>query len=341
MDLREVSKFLPSEEMRQRNLQDFSLLRSKIERWRELLSKRVTRLKADSVKFVSSCSDFSFVPKFQCHFFKNSLYFSFQPDAGNKIVWQKFCFGKGFEALVARKEKPATVDEIVSTYFMDLKEAGRGSIIKKKEMNDLDANPLSPGSITTTDDVVAAASAPRSTQNGPASVDESNTMETDSSEGCQPLMSVMLVLSQPQIESLLFYQADWITRFGFINKCQGEWLYALLACVDKPVEPSTMGDIRNVCKSLISTRTKFCVKVGEMEQEQEQGGSTKIKSEPELSEPSQNEELEKLSDELQKELSFEKGLWSQIEEFVDSLNLLIYLIGDYFCQKDLVEEEVL
>lgn len=47
-----MSSFSPTTEWRDTNVREFSLLRCKVERWRELLQKRVTRLKADSIKLV-------------------------------------------------------------------------------------------------------------------------------------------------------------------------------------------------------------------------------------------------------------------------------------------------
>lgn len=247
-----------------------------------------------------------------------------QPEIGNKVVWLKFCFGIKFEELVESRKGGASnlsVHKIVEDYFTDFKKhtSRPGSIITLPSPPDPESastneTPLSPRSITTSD--VTSSSSPEKL---PISEEHVNN------DGCQPLMSLMLVLTQPQIENLIYFQADWITRFGFANKCQGEWLYALLACIDKPVDPSTMGDVRNICKTLVSLRSQYCAKL-------KHAGILLCEGD--------NDEIDKLSDDL-KEVSLEEKNWgeldSQASEYLNALNLFIYLIGDYFCQKDLVE----
>lgn len=202
-----------------------------------------------------------------------------------------------------------SVNKIVDDYFANLKgpdhtNQSTGSIINPDKGFD---NPRSPQSITTHD-------AATSSQEGSHS--------EIGNEGRQPLMSLMLVLTQQQIERLIYFQSDWLSQCGFMNRCQGEWLYALLACIDKPVEPSTMGDIRNICKTLIAIRNKYCVKAKEAEV------------------LFGDDDIDKLSDDLRNDLSLEDktdDISAQANEYLNAVNLFIYLIADYFCQKDLVD----
>ncbi|GFS54511.1 gem-associated protein 2 [Nephila pilipes] len=62
-----------------------------------------------------------------------------------------------------------------------------------------------------------------------------------------PLLSVMLYLSQRKIIKLLSYHINWLEGLGF-SHTQGEWLYALLVALEKPLEPDTCSLLRNLSR---------------------------------------------------------------------------------------------
>jgi hypothetical protein len=218
--------------------------------------------------------------------------------------------------------KPSlTINKIMSDYFADLRGGSEttDSIIKcKKEIAENESS-LSAASITTTSHTVSSSDA----DGNPS---ESSDSIVIINQGYQPLMSVMLMLTQHQIECLIYFHSEWITKHGFINKCQGEWLYALLACIDKPVDPSTMGDIRNVCKSLINIRNRISLKL-------KRNGVLLC----------DDEDIDKLSDDFQKDVTLDEDLEdvsTRAEDYLSALNLFIFIISDYFCQKDLIGHEL-
>lgn len=125
--------------------------------------------------------------------------------------------------------------------------------------------------------------------------------------GHRPLMNLMLQLNQNQLEKLVKWNLLWVKNIGFVNECQGQWLYAVLACLFKPVDPSVMSDLRSIVRALIKIRNKFS---------EDWGAHFETKDEEENHERFQCDE--------------------RVFDFINTLNLFIYIIADYFQQKDLV-----
>ncbi|GFQ64574.1 gem-associated protein 2 [Trichonephila clavata] len=69
----------------------------------------------------------------------------------------------------------------------------------------------------------------------------------DVCESNPPLLSVMLYMNQKRIAKLLSYHIDWLEELGF-SHCQGEWLYALLVGLEKPLDPDTCAMLRTLAR---------------------------------------------------------------------------------------------
>lgn len=232
----------------------------------------------------------------------------------NRVVWLRFCFGLKFEKLVC-KSKETEVKSILLTYFKDL----------KLTESETESNPQEHVTANSAVEVGSPCDSNKSSVN----TSDAEKSEMCNLDGCKPLMSLMLLLSQLQIRQLIDYQSEWITKYGFVNKCQGEWLYALLSCVEKPLEPSSMASIRMICKSLIIIRNNFTSKINNE-------NKVDVCNDNGKEEDDEGTEKVPVTVEMQ-DLSIESDI-PENSEFINSLNLFIYLIADYFCQKDLVTE---
>lgn len=89
-----------------------------------------------------------------------------------------------------------------------------------------------------------------SEENGPPKSKKSRV----STERYPPLLSIILYLNQNYVVKLLAYHIEWLEKAKFTHE-QGEWLYALLLCLEKPLDPDTCALLRSlsrVCSSLRS-----------------------------------------------------------------------------------------
>lgn len=68
-----------------------------------------------------------------------------------------------------------------------------------------------------------------------------------SDKGNPPLLSVILYLNQSEITTLLSYHIDWLQKIKFTH-FQGEWIYALLSRLEKPLDPDTCSLLRNLSR---------------------------------------------------------------------------------------------
>ncbi|XP_054716849.1 gem-associated protein 2-like [Uloborus diversus] len=71
--------------------------------------------------------------------------------------------------------------------------------------------------------------------------------------GNRPLLSILLYLNQRSVKKLVSYHTSWLKEIG-ISKEQGEWIYALLMCLEKPLDPDTCDVLRNLSKLCSSLR---------------------------------------------------------------------------------------
>lgn len=60
------------------------------------------------------------------------------------------------------------------------------------------------------------------------------------------------------VETLLEYNVQWLEE-NDINQQRGQWLYALLAKLEKPLKPEMCSVIRTLARSCSSCRAKLAV----------------------------------------------------------------------------------
>ncbi|XP_064489197.1 gem-associated protein 2-like isoform X2 [Ornithodoros turicata] len=70
----------------------------------------------------------------------------------------------------------------------------------------------------------------------------------------EPLLSIIGNLPQHNIERLISYHTEWIRDSGFVSH-MGKWLYALLACLEKPLHPEACFHIRALARACSSSRS--------------------------------------------------------------------------------------
>ncbi|GAB6029908.1 gem (nuclear organelle) associated protein 2 [Chamberlinius hualienensis] len=71
-----------------------------------------------------------------------------------------------------------------------------------------------------------------------------------------PNLSVVNSMSQPIITKLLEYQIDWFEVMGYSTEL-GRWLYALLACLEKPLTPETCSSLRSLARHCTKFRANL------------------------------------------------------------------------------------
>ncbi|XP_077487507.1 gemin 2 isoform X4 [Amblyomma americanum] len=74
-----------------------------------------------------------------------------------------------------------------------------------------------------------------------------------------PLVSIVTTISQQKIEAIISYNTQWIEEDGFCAN-MGKWIYALLACVEKPLHPDICSNIRALARACAAARRKLASK---------------------------------------------------------------------------------
>ncbi|XP_077985340.1 gem-associated protein 2-like [Glandiceps talaboti] len=72
--------------------------------------------------------------------------------------------------------------------------------------------------------------------------------------GTPPLLSIITSLDQSTVCQLLEYHTKWLNIMGFTTE-QGRWLYALLACLEKPVLADIIAWLRTLARHCSSVRS--------------------------------------------------------------------------------------
>jgi len=85
---------------------------------------------------------------------------------------------------------------------------------------------------------------------GPAS-DETGAKEDG--KGTRPLVSIIISLNQYQVETLLEYNIRWLEEKEFSQQ-RGQWLYALLIKLEKPLIPEVCSLLRNLARICTTAR---------------------------------------------------------------------------------------
>jgi len=75
--------------------------------------------------------------------------------------------------------------------------------------------------------------------------------------GNPPLLSIILYMAQHNVIRLILYHIDWLERHPVFSHEQGEWLYALLLCLEKPLDPDTCSLLRRLSRICSTLRSKL------------------------------------------------------------------------------------
>jgi len=75
-------------------------------------------------------------------------------------------------------------------------------------------------------------------------------------EGNLPLMSIVMYLTQPMVQTLLQHHLTFIIAKGFHIQ-QGPWIYSLLAVLQKPLTPDTCSTLRDLARLCAQLRSQL------------------------------------------------------------------------------------
>ncbi|KAG8182648.1 hypothetical protein JTE90_018484 [Oedothorax gibbosus] len=76
------------------------------------------------------------------------------------------------------------------------------------------------------------------------------------SDGHPPLLSIVLRLNQTRITRLLAFHLNWLDTAGY-SDAQGRWLYALLMCLEKPLDPGDCAMLRSLSRKCSRLRSEI------------------------------------------------------------------------------------
>lgn len=165
----------------------------------------------------------------------------------------------------------------------------------------------------------------------------SSSLEDVIREKHPPLLSILLNLSANALEDLLNMHVTWVKHYGWFHEWQGKWIYAILACVEKPLSCDVVADIRDLVRVCSKVRNSVC--------------ESKIAASVRAGWRTQSTELERMK--AQHEAANDENHFQTAEyvgdedgetedsyrfkEFLNTLNLFICLVGNYFQQYDLAD----
>jgi len=86
---------------------------------------------------------------------------------------------------------------------------------------------------------------------------DSSDKEQDNSDlGTPPMMHIVAQMSQLQITNVLEYHTNWLEATGFSTQ-QGRWFYALLANLQKPLDPEVCSWLRRLSRLCSNIRASL------------------------------------------------------------------------------------
>lgn len=86
-----------------------------------------------------------------------------------------------------------------------------------------------------------------------ASSREQRVPSLQSTGGSPPLLSIITQMNQPTIAKVLEYHINWFEATGFSHE-QGQWFYALLVSLEKPLDPESCSLIRSLTRNCANYR---------------------------------------------------------------------------------------
>jgi len=202
------------------------------------------------------------------------------PDDSNNVIWQRFCLGTYLsKRLVTKNLFPhIQLDEFLNEFFSHKDESPPDEPEELKITGDQDI----PENEHDSADVTAKSPVVRSAH--------------------FPLLSIILNIDQRSIEWLIKSHMSWFKCTGLLHSLQAKWIYALLVCIQEPLEGSVISDIREIAKKSTNMRSKLF----------------KL--------------LEKNPSHLQ------RVRMEDLMKYIATLTLFIHLVSNYFGQRDLSDE---
>ncbi|CAG5122109.1 unnamed protein product [Candidula unifasciata] len=81
-------------------------------------------------------------------------------------------------------------------------------------------------------------------------------LESSESEGTPPLLHIVAHMDQQLVTCVLEYHINWLEATGFTSR-QGQWFYALLASLQKPLTPEVCSWIRRLARLCSNIRASL------------------------------------------------------------------------------------
>ena len=69
-------------------------------------------------------------------------------------------------------------------------------------------------------------------------------------------VTALKFIIQYKVETLLEYNAHWLEESGF-SQLRGQWIYALLAKLEKPLKPEMCSLIRSIARTCCTLRSRL------------------------------------------------------------------------------------
>ncbi|XP_038060655.1 gem-associated protein 2-like [Patiria miniata] len=96
----------------------------------------------------------------------------------------------------------------------------------------------------------------RTTEEEQENSDAIATQEAGIHKGVPPLLSIVSAMEQPMVYQLLEYHIEWLNHLGF-SISQGCWLFALIACLEKPLLPEAASMLRTLARQCSALRASL------------------------------------------------------------------------------------
>ena len=157
------------------------------------------------------------------------------PAWDDQVNWRYFCLGNKLEPLAA---------DLSNDYEMN-----NSNVIVDDELDDLSNALVPPQNKVDKQDLA---------EDGDKVLDLS-TLEN----GFPPMLRVLLRLEPKQVQYNLAYQVEWLKTYGFSHG-QGNWIYALMVCLEKPLYPSVISTLRDLSRQCAQLRAQAKPNTAEM-----------------------------------------------------------------------------
>ena len=72
--------------------------------------------------------------------------------------------------------------------------------------------------------------------------------DNKSASGNPPYLSILVNIGQPMVDTLLNWHSQWLEDCNHITHRHGQWIFALLSCLELPLHPDTCSTLRYVAR---------------------------------------------------------------------------------------------